>query len=174
MGTDSIRLFDIDKCRRILSAPLDELFLIVGNNEELLEQAVWSSCRPETTNLSIDGIRGLIRDDSAAQGHLRAEFVIADCFPPGKIHLDYWACYAEVFSSQHPVGSIFNTDLLPFQEEGWFLLLGAEDVDTMLRSLDAHRDEVRIMNEEQIARLRSIRDICRSDERWKPAYIFDY
>jgi len=91
-----------------------------------------------------------------------------------EIALDYWACFAEVFSEGEPSGSISSRDYLPHQEEERFLLLNAEHLDQMLASLRAHADDVQIMSTADIRRLEKWRDRLRADPKLRAAYFFDY
>src|SRR5918911_2094222 len=69
-----------------------------------------------------------------------------------EIYLDYWGCYAEVFDG-HPEGSISSLDYLPDEEDETFPLLRSDHVDRMIKSLHEHRDDLSIMDNEQIDKL---------------------
>jgi len=67
------------------------------------------------------------------------------------IHLDYWGCYSQVFNG-HSEGSISTLGYLPNQDEEIFLLLRPEYVYQMLKSLDDHSDDLRVMKVSDIQR----------------------
>jgi len=90
-----------------------------------------------------------------------------------EIYLDYWGCYAEVFDG-HPEGSISSLDYLPDEEEETFLLLRPDHVDRMVRSLNEHRDDLNIMDKEQLEKLERWRDFCAANPSQMVAYIFDF
>ena len=94
-------------------------------------------------------------------------------FRDEEIHLDYWGCYSHVFNG-HPEGSISSLDYLPNQEEEIFLLLRPEHVYQMLKSLNDHSDDLRVMKVSDIQRLESWSALCTAHPSYVVAYHFDY
>lgn len=89
------------------------------------------------------------------------------------IYLDYWGCYAEVFDGP-PEGSISSLDYLPDEEEETFLLLRPDHIDQMVKSLHEHRNDLNIMDEEQIGKLEKWRDFCVANPNYMVAYFMDF
>jgi hypothetical protein len=89
-----------------------------------------------------------------------------------EIYLDYWGCYAHVFNG-HPEGSISSLEYTPGEKEEIFLLLRPDHVDLMVRSLNEHADDLRVMNKEQIAKVERWRDFCADNPSHMVAYMFD-
>jgi hypothetical protein len=89
-----------------------------------------------------------------------------------EIFLDYWGCYDQVFD-QRPKGSISSRDLLQPEEEGTFLLLRAEHVDQIIKSLYSRIDELSIMTKEQISTLEKWKSLSYANHQYMVAYIFN-
>jgi hypothetical protein len=89
-----------------------------------------------------------------------------------EIFLDYWGCYDRVFS-ERPKGSISSHDLLQPEEEGTYLLLRAEHVDQIIKSLYSHIDELSVMTKEQISTLEKWRSLSLANHQHMVAYIFN-
>jgi hypothetical protein len=90
-----------------------------------------------------------------------------------EIYLDYWGCYVHVFNG-HPEGSVSSLDYTPGEKEEIFLLLRPDHVDLMTRSLHEHIDDLRVMNEGQIAKVEMWRDFCAVNPSHMVAYMFDF
>jgi len=102
-------------------------------------------------------------------------FLVDDICGSKKIlNLDYYGCFVEVFAADKPEGAISQRDLFPNVTEDCYLLLNADHVETMLLSLDAHRDELWVMTEADLTQLASWRDICRHDSGFLVAYHFAF
>src|SRR5580698_9256906 len=84
---------------------------------------------------------------------IEADLVDYLCVSSDRLTIDYWGCYAEVFGSGDPPGSIPDYKLFPHIEQQTYLLLRPEHVDRMLASLEEHRHEMRVMQEPQLAQL---------------------
>lgn len=103
---------------------------------------------------------------------------ISSCLPlrrawgEEEIFLDYWGCYEQVFGKR-PVGSRSNRDLLLPDGEGTLLLLRSEHVDQIIKSLNSHIDELRIMTKEQLTTLEKWRSLSLANHRHMVAYIFN-
>lgn len=88
-----------------------------------------------------------------------------------EIFLDYWGCYEQVFDKR-PIGSKSNRDLL-MPEEVTFLLLRSEHVDQIIKSLNSHIDELRIMTKEHLTTLEKWKSLSLANHRHMVAYIFN-
>jgi hypothetical protein len=89
-----------------------------------------------------------------------------------EIFLDYWGCYEQVFDGR-PSGSISSRDLLQAEAEGMFLLLRAEHVDRIIKSLHSHIEELSVMTQEQISTLEKWRSLSLANHHYMVAYIFN-
>jgi hypothetical protein len=107
-----------------------------------------------------------------------ADSEITSCHPLNRawgdeeIYLDYWGCYDQVFDA-HPGGSISSRDLQPGEEVETFLLLRAEHVDQIIKSLQSHSEELRIMSKEQLATLEKWKSLSYANHHYMVAYIFN-
>jgi hypothetical protein len=172
MGTDWVRLFDKRLCDEIVA--LDRTALTIFVSSRLGELDQYNEFRfgfAEDVPVP-DRIQHLIESGLSEQ---QLKYVLVDslCVFGERRHLDYWACYAEVFNDDPP-GSIPDREIFPHVQEEQFLLLRPEHVDQMIRSLDAHRREVTVMEEKDIALLRQWRDRCMIDNGTMVAYFLDY
>jgi hypothetical protein len=89
-----------------------------------------------------------------------------------EIFLDCWGCYEQVFD-ERPPGSISSRDLLQPEEEGTFLLLRAEHVDQIIKSLRSHLDELRVTTVGQLGTLEKWKSLSLANHRHMVAYIFN-
>lgn len=88
-----------------------------------------------------------------------------------EIFLDYWGCYDQVFA-ERPNGAISSRDLLQPEADGTFLLLRAEHVDQIIKSLYRHIDALSIMTKEQLSTLEQWRSLSLANHQHMVAYIF--
>jgi hypothetical protein len=89
-----------------------------------------------------------------------------------EIFLDYWGCYEQVFDGR-PEGSVSSRELLQPEEEGTFLLLRAEHVDQIIKSLYRHLDELRCTTKEQLSTLEKWKSLSLANHQHMVAYIFN-
>jgi hypothetical protein len=89
-----------------------------------------------------------------------------------EIFLDYWGCYEQVFDGR-PRGSISSRDLLQPEEDGPFLLLRAEHVEQIIKSLRSHLDELRLTTGEQLGTLEKWKSLSLANHLHMVAYIFN-
>jgi hypothetical protein len=172
MGTDWVSLFDRRLCDEILRLDLDGLTRVLEPRRNDVRE--FSLLGVKFGNgLRAPEIIKTLREEGASLSRIRELLIDALCVSNEQIALDYWACYAEVFS-QDPPGSTPDNKLFPEQEEQLYLLLLPEHVDQMLASLKTHAAEVRVMREEQINKLRDWRDMCAREKSHQVAYFFDY
>jgi hypothetical protein len=173
MGTDSVGLFDKRFCDQILvldGAGLAEF--VCSRRKDFGEFSIFRfGFAPETS-----GTERVVEwmGQSMTLDALRLELVQELCFLSESLPVDSWGCFAEVFSSATPPGAISNLALFPQEEEERFLLLRPEHVAHMLQSLRAHRSELRIMSDSDLARLEAWREMCALDAGQMVAYFFDF
>jgi hypothetical protein len=148
MGTDSVKLFDKAIGDRILAMDHNGLVKFLGENSHIL-------------------------DSELTLHQLKSQAVFDFAFDDKEILLDYWGCYAHVFSG-HPAGSISSLEYLPNEEEETFLLLRAEHVEQMVRSLREHMDDLRVMREKDINQLDQWKEVCTINDNYRVAYLFDF
>jgi len=107
-----------------------------------------------------------------------ADYEITACSPLSRawgdeeIFLDYWGCYDQVFD-ERPPGSVSSRDLQPWEERETFLLLRAEHVDRIIKSLQNHTEELSIMSKEQISTLEKWKSLSYATHHYMVAYIFN-
>lgn len=89
-----------------------------------------------------------------------------------EIFLDHWGLYEQVFD-ERPRGSISSRELFQPEDEGTFLLLRSEHVDRIIKSLNSHIDELRIMTKEQLTTLERWKSLSLANHRYMVAYIFN-
>ena len=89
-----------------------------------------------------------------------------------EIFLDHWGCYANVFPAR-PSGSVSSQELLQPEGEGTFLLLRAEHVEQIIKSLRSHLDELRVTTGEQLDTLEKWKSLSLANHRHMVAYIFN-
>lgn len=99
---------------------------------------------------------------------------ISQAFENEEIYLDYWGSYAKVFSQTAPVGAISSYEYLPDEEEELFLLLRAEHLDQIIKSLNKHSSNLDVMKKEDIRQLQSWKNLCAQNSNYLVAYLFDF
>jgi hypothetical protein len=97
------------------------------------------------------------------------------CFGDEEIYLDYWGCYAHVFTEGNPTGAIPCNKYLR-EKECDFLLLKSEHIDRIIKSLQEHADDLPVMARMKtgIDRVQYFRDFCRAHPDYWVAYRFDF
>jgi hypothetical protein len=114
-----------------------------------------------------------LRERSRTDEELKSDLVEQLCVSSERLIVDYWGCYAEVFATGHPPGSIADYGIFPhIQQQGYLLLLPAH-VQRMLMSLEEHRRELSVMTEPQVDQLRQWKMQCERDPRYMLAYFYD-
>ena len=177
MGTDFVKLFNKALADQILAMGQEPLTSFLEENISALQQ------KPATLSLVLlemeqkgssvsDSVERLLSVEQTFS-QLRAEVAQDFAFGDAEIYLDYWGCYAHVFSG-HPESSISSLDYLPDQEEETFLLLSPEHVDQMIGSLQEHSHDLRVMSTADIETLKQWRDFCGANPSYMVAYHFDY
>ena len=173
MGADWVCLFDKRLCDKILSLSSANIQSFVDSH---LSELRWSSefkCRfaeDVPANVRVKQLREQGLTDEA----LKADLVDHLCVISDDLTVDYWGCYAEVFSSGDPPGSIPDYRIFPHIKEQRYVLLRPEHVEQMLASLEEHRPEVQVMQEGQLRQLRDWKTRCVEDSGHMVAYFYDY
>lgn len=148
MGTDSVKLFDKTLGDRILAMDQHGLVKFLGEKSQT-------------------------PDSELTLPQLKSQAVFDSAFGDEEILIDYWGCYAHVFSG-HPAGSISSLEYLPDEEEETFLLLRAEHVEQMIKSLRQHIDDLRVMRENDIDQLDQWKELCAANDSYRVAYLLDF
>jgi len=177
MGTDSVKLFNKALADQILALEQAPLVHFLEENINTLKQKAFTISlivfeMKESGGSVSDAVESLLSGEQTFT-NLRADIAQDFGFEDEEIYLDYWGCYSHVFSG-HPEGSISSLDYLPNQVEEIFLLLRAEHVDQMVKSLHEHADDLKVMKASDIERLEEWRDLCAADPRYIVAYHFDF
>ena len=177
MGTDFVKLFNKALADQILAMGQEPLTSFLEENISALQQ------KPATLSLVLlemeqkgssvsDSVERLLSVEQTFS-QLRAEVAQDFAFGDAEIYLDYWGCYAHVFSD-HPDLSISSVDYLPDQEEETFLLLRPQHIAQMIASLREHGDDLTVMSIDDIKKLEEWMNFCVADPRYMLSYHFDY
>ena len=177
MGTDSVKLFNKAVADQILAMEEAHLVQFLEENIEVLRNKECTLSlilfEMEQNGGSVSDAIGRLLSGEQTFAEMKADVAQDFGFRDEEIHLDYWGCYSHVFSG-HPEDSISSLDYLPNQKEEIFLLLRPEHVYQMLKSLDDHSDDLRVMKVSDIQRLERWRGLCAADPSYMVAYHFDY
>lgn len=172
MGTDWVCLFDKRLCDEIISLAPASIGAFVESHLSALHEL--SEFKLELSRDVPASVRlRRLREQGRTDEELKADLTDHLCVSSDRLPVDYWGCYAEVFSGGDPPGSIPDYRLFPHIKEQGYLLLLPEHVDRMLASLEEHRGELRVMREPQLAQLRQWRMHCAEDPGCMVAYFYD-
>jgi hypothetical protein len=171
MGADWLQLFDKKLCDEVLGLNAETLPAFLAKH--LPQFREFSTFRYDFDGVPVhDRVKQLLEiGESVAD--LRVKLVDELCFSEGRIAIDYWGCYVEVFASADPPGAIADYRLFPERQQQSFLLLLPNHVDRILESLDLHRAELAVMTGAEINLLRQWRNVCSADPSQMVAYVFD-
>ncbi len=198
MATDWVTLFDLDLAKSILRLDAAGLAHFVAERgpsllerdqrlarEHVARTAAGLSLEPgalaeiERSSLRACAVNWNMFAERAGRGEdpkLRASIATAAGTLTDALYVDYWGCFAEVFTGRHLDRSCeTNLVLRPDDPDGayvYFLLV--PHVDAMLSSLRAHWSEVTVMDDADLARLVEWRDRCASDPALRVAYSIDF
>jgi hypothetical protein len=181
MGTDSVKLFNKMLSDRILEMTKSKLIRYVEENLDSLKEMkksggfVYSVVLFELDERGgsvAEAVERLIAENYTLE-HLKEELIHDFAFGVEEVHLDYWGCYAEVFTEGNPKGSLSSMKYFGYEEE-MYLFLKPPQVDRMIRSLKQHLDDLQIMEKAEIERLEYFRDFCVGHPGYWVAYIFDF
>jgi hypothetical protein len=178
MGTDSIRLFNKQLADSIMGMHYVEF-------TDFLKERITSLKRidfPRSAFLyEIENADEFNADHFDRTGFLQRAFeerenlVIDLCLSEEEVYLDYWGTNYGAFDATVPEGAIPIEEFLPsFEEESFLLLLEPTHIEIILRSLERHRDELTVMDDDAIERLREMKDRCTNNPEMTVAYIFDF
>jgi hypothetical protein len=181
MGTDWLQLFDKRLSDKILAMNRQRLVRFIEENIDVLKEkdrrdTVHYSSIIFTMNqdkLSVTQAIDRLIADSGLQD-LKIDVAFDFCFGEEWVYLDYWGCYAHVFSEGDPKGSIQSDKYMPDKGDYDFLLLTPDHVDRIVKSLKEHADDLPVMNRAGIERVEYFRDFCRGHPGYWVAYKFDY
>lgn len=174
MGTDRVNLFDKTLGDRILAMDQDSLVRFLEEHSETLSNKVYTGYVADVAARSsiAEAVETVLREDSSL-GSLKGSVLLDFAMSDEEIMLDYWGCYAHVFSG-HPAGSISSLDYLSDEEEETFLLLLPNHVDQMLESLKEHMHDVTVMRQTDIDHLNEWKQLCAANPNYRIAYFFDF
>ena len=173
MGADWVRLFNKQLCDEVRSLSGQEVETFVQPRLSLLPESSIFRCGFEG-NVPVSVRISHLQAHGRTEEELKADLVENLCVSAERVLLDYWACYAEVFKSNDPPGSITDYALFPHLREQGYLLLRAEHLDMMLASAEEHKQDARLMSEESFSTLRHWRGQCVRDTNYMVAYFYDY
>lgn len=172
MGADWVCLFDKHLCDEIISLASADLPAFVDSQLSALHDLSEFKCGfPQDVPASVRVAQ--LREQGRSDEELKADLVDHLCVSGHRLTVDYWGCYAEVFASADPPGSIPDYRLFSHIKQQGYLLLLPEHVDRMLVSLEEHQREMRVMQEPQLSELRAWKNLCMEDSRWMVAYFYD-
>jgi hypothetical protein len=178
MGTDSIKLFDKALADQILAMDQDQLVRFLQENlDRLTHRTLFYNPVPsemaETGRSVADAVQGLIAGRDYTMSELKTSIIEDFAFGPEEILMDYWGCYAANFVD-HPEGAISSLNYLQEEEEERFVLLRAEHVAKMIKSLREHIHDVTIMDAKKIDKVDEWRALCAANPDYFVAYQFDF
>jgi len=172
MGADWACLFDKRLCDEIISLAPANIPAFVESHLSVLHDSSEFKCGFAQDVPASIRFRKL-QEQGCTDEELRADLVDHLCVSSDRLTIDYWGCYAEVFPSGDPRGSIPDYQLFPHIEQQAYLLLRPEHVDRMLGALEQHRHEMRVMQEPQLTQLRQWKVRCEEDFCYMVAYFYD-
>jgi len=135
MGADGVSLFDKRLCDEIISlAPANMPAFVEAHLASLhdLSEFKCGFAQDVPANVRLTQLREQGRRDE----ELKADLADHLCVSSNRLTVDYWGCYAEVFSSGEPPGSIPDYTLFLRIKQQGYLLLRSEHVERMLASLE--------------------------------------
>lgn len=135
MAADWVSLFDKRLCDGIISLAPANLSAFVEAHLASLHDLSEFKCGFAQDIPANVRLRQL-REQGRSDGELKADLVEHLCVSSDRLTVDYWGCYAEVFSSNDPAGSIPDYAVFPHIKQQGYLLLRPEHVDRMLASLE--------------------------------------
>ena len=173
MGTDYLQLLDRRTTQVIVNATESDLAALVDMRSTFVGPPVWQTYWDEKQQVLVEFPFGtspaqrlrMMLECGYSMDDVKHDLVHDFCVGGG-LNLDYWGCWAEVFSAHDPPGSITWEEFIAsirdvsseFSNEAQGAsgryLLSHEDVSTILRSLEGHFQELSIMAQCDLDRLR--------------------
>jgi hypothetical protein len=131
-----------------------------------------------------DRLKAHIQNGIALEA-IKEELLHQMCLSNNWLHIDYWGCWVEAFPVEGPPGAISWEDFtasirkLPAKpaeesETSGRYLLTADNVSSMLRSLEAHKHELTIMSQPEIDHLQRWQAFCRKHPSFCVVYQIDF
>jgi hypothetical protein len=190
MGTDYLQLLDRRTAEVIIGGNEADLAALVDLRTTPDGPPVWQSHWDDEKQALADfdlgcttaqRIRTLIEGGSTLPD-IKEELLQCLCVGGALLYLDYWGCFAEVFSAQTPPAAItWEEFTAPLRDNGvqkdefsGCYLLTSENVASIVRSLDAHRHELKIMKESHTDHLRSWQAFCLKRRDFCVLYQIDF
>jgi hypothetical protein len=180
MGTDFLRLFNKSLADQIIEMNQQELARYVEQNLDTLKEI-------DKSHVLLNSILFVVKQDGVSVNEaikrllkeqplreIKAYVALDLAYGEEWIYLDYWGCYAHVFSEGDPKGSVSCRKYLPDDSDCSFLLLKPEHIDRIIKSLKEHIDDLPVMEKEGVARVEYFRDFCRNHTDYWVSYQFDF
>jgi len=192
MGTDYLQLLDRRTAEVILDATESDLAALVDLRSKTSESPVWKSYWDDKqgefvdfnfATKAADRLRIILATRSSLK-EVKEQLLDAFCIGESWLYLDYWGCWAEVFSGEVPAGAIswedftkplFSNDTETKQDRGYpgCYLLAPQNVESIRSSLETHRGEWRIMNDSDLDHLRGWQSFCKDNAGYCVSYQID-
>src|SRR5215467_9972965 len=125
MGADWVSIFDKRLCNEIVALDAANIPAFVESHLSVLHDFSEFNCGFAQDVPAGARLRQL-RERGRTDEELKADLVEHLCVSPDRLTLDYWGCYAEVFPSGDPPGSIPDYSLFPHVKQQGYLLLQPE------------------------------------------------
>jgi hypothetical protein len=192
MGTDYLQLLDRRTAEIIMRADEADLASVVDLNTTVYRPSVWKHYWDESKqalvefNFAATAVERLaiLTETGSTLEKIKEELLSKLCISYWQ-HLDYWGCSSEAFRGDPPgaitweefTAPMYNAAGKPQPEplgsSGCYLLT-SDNVDSILKSLDSHRQELQIMGDAQIERLRGWQAFCRKHAGFCILYQIDF
>jgi hypothetical protein len=183
MGTDYLQLLDRHTAEIIMSADDSALAALVdlrtGIEGPPVWQNYWDAKQAKSSGFEIVTRAAqrlqTILDCGSTIEEIKDQLLNDLCIGGAWLYLDYWGCWAEAFSGEVPHGAIawedFTRPIRPNEgtaveyrgDNSGCYLLTPENTDSILKSLEVHREDWRIMNDSDFVRLRAWKNFCHAN-----------
>ncbi|HKF24062.1 MAG TPA: hypothetical protein VKE93_20990 [Candidatus Angelobacter sp.] len=193
MGTDYLELLDRITAEMIIRADEADLICLVESRTTRDGPPVWKNYWNAEQDCLIDFPRAttaterlkLKSQHGTALEEIKDDLLREMCVSAVSISVDYWGCWADVFAGKDPADAIpwedftapirrrHKTEKEEWETSGRYLLTD-ENVDSILRSLEAHKNELTIMGEPEITHLRLWQTFCRRVRGFCIVYQIDF
>ena len=194
MGTDFLQLLDRRTAEIVIAGTESDLAALVDLKTTSGGPPVWRSywSAPEEQFIDFDSattaaerLEKILKCGSTV-AEIKQSLIRDLCVSRAWLHLDYWGCWAEVFSLQDPPGALtwenFTASLDAAAgrqtdestESSGCYLLTRDNVDSILSSLETHALELEIMHELQVERLRGWQALCCKHQEFCMLYQKDF
>lgn len=178
MGTDSICIFNKKLADSIMSMQFRDFAEFIKDRIDSLKriEVPRSAFLYEIESADKFNAKDFDRDAILRRAFEERENVVLDlCLSEEEVYLDYWGTTFGAFETSDPEGAISIGEFLPsFEDEPFLMLLQPAHVESILQSLEKHRDELTVMDCEAIEKVREIKDLCTNNPEMTAAYIIDF